>query len=178
MRGRVLANASPLPHPRFVQARPLNSVTAFADAFARLGAGKGMTDPLPRERNPARLRRSTLVYLRWMAVFGQSLALILVGVVLDYSFPLGPTLLAIGASVLVNILVSLLLPLDRRVDDGEATLQLGFDIVQLGMLLHFTGGIANPFALLFLAPVVTGATTLNRATIAILAAMEIGRAHV
>ena len=171
MRGRALANPTPLPHPFHVQARSLSSVTAFADAFARLGAGKGMTDPLLSERNPARLRRSTLVYLRWMAVLGQSLALLLVGMVLDYGFPLRATLLVVGASVLVNILVSLFIPLDRRVGDGEATLQLGFDIVQLGALLYFTGGIANPFALLFLAPVVTGATTLNRATIAALAAL-------
>ena len=185
-RPRPLANPSPLPHPRIVQARsssstpvastpagsrPANSATAFADAFARLGAGKGMTDPLLSERNPARLRRSTLVYLRWMAILGQSLALLLVGVALGYSLPLGPTLVVVGASVLANILVSLFLPLDRRVGDGEATLQLGFDIAQLGALLYFTGGIANPFALLFLAPVVTGATTLNRGTIAALAAL-------
>ena len=146
----------------------LNSVTAFANAFARLGAGEGMTEPLLKARDPARLRRSTLIYLRWMAILGQSLALILVGMVLDYDFPRIACLAVVAASVGVNIFVTLFLPLDRRVGDGEATLQLGFDIVQLWTLLYFTGGIANPFSLLFLAPVVTGATTLNRLTIAIL----------
>ena len=119
-------------------------------------------------RGPARLRRSTLVYLRWMAVLGQLLALVVVAFVLGYDFPVGGSLAAILASVVLNIAISLMLPLDRRVEGVEATLQLGFDILQLGVLLYFTGGITNPFSLLFLAPVLAGATTLNRITLVIL----------
>jgi len=125
--------------------------------------------PMSRElRGPARLRRSTLVYLRWMAVIGQSIALIFVATGLDYDIPLRGSVAAILASVLLNIFISLALPLDRRVEGVEATLQLGFDICQLGVLLYFTGGITNPFVILFLAPVLAGATTLNRLTLAVL----------
>ena len=58
--------------------------------------------------------------------------------------------------------VSLFLPLDRRVSDIEAIAQLGFDISQLALLLYLNGSIANQFAMLFLAPVVTSATTLSK----------------
>jgi len=50
-------------------------------------------------------------------------------------------------------------------------LRLGFDLLQLAALLWLTGGIANPFALLFLAPVVTSATTLNKRVLFTLGAL-------
>ncbi|MEN9017225.1 MAG: ActS/PrrB/RegB family redox-sensitive histidine kinase [Hellea sp.] len=107
------------------------------------------------------LRRSTLVILRWGAVIGQAAALFIVSTLLDFSFPVGPCLAVIGLSIFVNIVVTASYELDRRVGDKEAGLQLGFDLLQLAALLWLTGGMANPFALLFLAPIVTSATTLN-----------------
>ena len=104
-----------------------------------------------------------------MAVAGQILALLIVAYGLHYEVPWGAALSVVGASAAVNILVMLTLPLDRRVDNKESTLQLGFDALQLSGLLYLTGGIVNPFALLLIAPVVTGATTLNRGTLSVLA---------
>ena len=43
---------------------------------------------------------------------------------------------------------------------GAATALLGFDILQLAALLYLTGGLQNPFAILFLAPVMISATAL------------------
>ena len=43
-----------------------------------------------------------------------------------------------------------------------AVLHLGFDLVQLTLLLMLTGGLENPFAVLILAPVVVSATVLAR----------------
>lgn len=117
-------------------------------------------------RTAGRLRRSTLVLLRWTAIIGQSLALILVAIGLDFSFPVWPALVAIGVSILLNLSVTVAMPLDRRVGDVEAAAQLGFDVLQLSILLWLTGGMTNPFALLFLAPVVTSATTLSRPVLA------------
>lgn len=108
------------------------------------------------------LRRQTLVALRWGAVIGQALALIIVSQILGFDYPLLACSLAVMASVIVNIVVTLKLPLDRRVSDFEAYMQLGFDLWQLAGLLWLTGGITNPFSILFLAPVVTAATTLSR----------------
>ena len=133
---------------------------APSQAYASTNASGGVeVDPT---RRFSQLRRSTLVYLRWMAVVGQGIALLLIGAVLGYDLPVLPTLLVVGASALLNVIITLNLPLQRRVDDTEAGLQLGFDILQLTALLYLTGGVINPFALLLLAPVVTGATTLNR----------------
>lgn len=118
-----------------------------------------------------RLRRSTLVLLRWMAIAGQTAAILLVAFGLGYQLPLAECFAMIGLSVLVNLAVTFILPLDRRVGDLEALAQLGFDLVQLAVLLWLTGGMNNPFALLFMAPVVTSATTLSRPVLAILGGM-------
>lgn len=108
------------------------------------------------------LRRQTLVALRWGAILGQSLALIIVSQVLGFEYPLLACGLTILASAIVNLVVTFRLPLDRRVSNFEAYMQLGFDLWQLAGLLWLTGGIVNPFSILFLAPVVTAATTLSR----------------
>ncbi len=112
-------------------------------------------------RTSGRLRRSTLVTLRWTAVVGQVLSLFIVHQFFGLSFEIIPIAAVIAASVLLNLGVSFALPLDRRVGDNEAVLQLGFDTVQLAVLLGLTGGMTNPFAVLLVAPVVTSATTLS-----------------
>ena len=108
------------------------------------------------------LRRQTLVMLRWGAVIGQTLALLIVSQILGFSYPLIACAVVISASVIVNLAVTFVWPLDRRVSDFEAFMQLGFDLLQLAALLWLTGGITNPFSILFLAPVVTASVTLSR----------------
>ena len=125
--------------------------------------------PLRRRANTSgQLRRNTLVQLRWAAIVGQSVALLIVSEVLGYAYPVWPCAAIIALSVLVNIITTSAFELDRRVGDREAGLQLGFDLLQLAALLWLTGGISNPFALLILAPVVTSATTLNKKVLFIL----------
>lgn len=119
------------------------------------------------------LRRYTLVLLRWGAVIGQTITLLIVSQLLGFDVPMTFSLAVIGVAIMVNILVSVLLPLDRRVSDFEAIAQLGFDILQLGLLLYLNGGIENPFAILFLAPVVTSATTLSKRVLATVASMAL-----
>ncbi len=119
------------------------------------------------------LRRQTLVALRWGAVLGQILALVVVSQFLGFDYPLLACGLTVLASVIVNLVVTLKLPLDRRVSDFEAYMQLGFDIWQLAGLLWLTGGIVNPFSILFLAPVVTAATTLSRWVVLALGSMAL-----
>jgi two-component system sensor histidine kinase RegB len=118
------------------------------------------------------------VALRWGAIIGQTLALIVVSQILGFDYPLMACGIAILASVIVNIVVSLRLPLDRRVSDFEAYMQLGFDLWQLSGLLWLTGGITNPFSILFLAPVVTAATTLSRWVVLALGTMALALSFV
>ncbi|MBE7202103.1 MAG: ActS/PrrB/RegB family redox-sensitive histidine kinase, partial [Parafilimonas terrae] len=51
-------------------------------------------------------------------------------------------------------------PASYRLNADSAALLLAFDIVQLAALLFLTGGLQNPFSLLFLAPVLISATAL------------------
>ncbi len=119
--------------------------------------------------NTGQLRRSTLTSLRWMAIAGQLLALVVVsfmGMDLHIAVCLG----VIAVSALANLVFIKLMPLNRRISNCEAGAQLFFDVVQLSTLLYLPGGMQNPFALLLLAPVVGAAKTLNRAVFASIAA--------
>jgi len=67
------------------------------------------------------------------------------------------------------VVLALRYPPSQRLSNREATFYLAFDVVQLAALLYFTGGIANPFSLMFVAPVVIAAATLNLGNTLILA---------
>jgi len=87
---------------------------------------------------------------------------VVVAEVLGFSYPYLTAAIIVMLSALVNLGVTFALPLDRRVGNTEAIFQLGFDTIQLALLLWLTGGMTNPFLLLFVAPVVTSATTLSK----------------
>ena len=117
-------------------------------------------------QGPVRLR--TLVIIRWLAIAGQVSALLLLHLVIGYSLPIIPAVIVVGLSVALNIAVSIRYPISHRLSDSEAATYLGYDTLQLTVLLYLTGGLANPFSLLFLAPVSVSATILNlRSTIVI-----------
>jgi two-component system sensor histidine kinase RegB len=120
-----------------------------------------------------RVRLRTLSNLRWLAIGGQSAALFVVRFGLEYRLPLAPCLVAIASSVGLNVLLATRFPATHRLTNRDATLLLGFDVVQLGALLYLTGGIENPFSLMFLAPVVIAAATLNLGNTLILAALAL-----
>ena len=148
-----------------IPALPANPLQGFGGLAAATG--------LAPVDSHGSLRRQTLVALRWGAITGQSAALLIVSLVLGFDYPLIACGLAIFASAIVNLVVTYRLPLDRRVSDFEAYMQLGFDLWQLSSLLWLTGGITNPFAILFLAPVVTAATTLSRWVVLALGTMAL-----
>ena len=129
------------------------------------------------------LRLGTLVGLRWLALIGQTIGVLFVAWGLGYPVPLAACFALIGLSVVVNLLLVLRSGAAARPDAGVATLQLGYDLLQLGGLLLLTGGLENPFALLLLAPVSVSATTLPQrstlalAALAVLIATTIGVVH-
>lgn len=129
--------------------------------------------PGRKSKNTARgrVRLRTLSNLRWLAVGGQSAALFIVYFGLGYHLPILRCVAAIVSSAGLNIVLAIRYPATHRLTNREATLHLGFDVVQLGALLYLTGGIENPFALMFIAPVVIGAATLNLSNTLILAGM-------
>jgi two-component system sensor histidine kinase RegB len=114
------------------------------------------------------VRVRTLVALRWLGIVGQLATLAVVGLLLGFPLPWGPALAAIGASAILNAGLVTLYPRTARLAGREALLHLAFDLVQLGVLVFLTGGLANPFSLLLLVPVTVAATLLSaRATMSV-----------
>ena len=124
----------------------------------------GLDSPnLDLGRRARRLRVDTLVRLRWLAIAGQTGAVLLVRFGLGFDLPVELCLAAIAASVILNVALRLRFRPSARLDDSRASVLLGFDILQLAGLLYLTGGLGNPFALLFLAPVMISAASLTPA---------------
>jgi two-component system sensor histidine kinase RegB len=108
------------------------------------------------------VRLDTLVRIRWLAVLGQAGTVLVVHYGLDFTLPLVPCLAVIAASAALNIALRLGFRGTPRLDPDRAAWLLAFDIVQLAALLFLTGGLENPFAFLFLGPVLISATALPR----------------
>jgi two-component system sensor histidine kinase RegB len=110
------------------------------------------------------LNLSALINLRWLAVAGQTVALAIVEWGLDFSLPAIPAFAIVGITAAVNVALRLAYTPTHRLSDKEAAALLGFDILQLAMLLYLTGGLVNPFSVLFLAPVLISAMALKPRT--------------
>jgi two-component system sensor histidine kinase RegB len=117
-------------------------------------------DPAPTGAMRRGLSIRTLVRVRWLAIAGQTAALIGVTAILGYRAPVIWCAGLVLLSAALNLSIGLTTPRGRMARDGEALLQLGFDILQLAGLLFLTGGVNNPFALLLIAPVTLAAATL------------------
>ena len=125
-------------------------------------------------RTRGRVRLGTLNNLRWLAVAGQACALLVTHSFLELTAPLLICAAPIAASAFLNIVLAVVFPSARRLRTHEATAFLAYDIVQLAVMLFLTGGIENPFSLLFIAPVVVSAATLDVVNTFVLGALSFG----
>ena len=114
------------------------------------------------------LKLDTLVKLRWLAVAGQTAAVVFVRFGLGFSLPLASCLVLIGASVALNLALRFHFSTIHRLDGIHATVLLGYDVIQLSGLLYLTGGLENPFACLLLAPVLVSSASLPPRSTALL----------
>jgi two-component system, sensor histidine kinase RegB len=106
------------------------------------------------------VRLDTLVRLRWLAAIGQTTAVLVVRFVLDFDFPFWGCLAVIAVSIVVNLALRLNFHSTQWFEPGRTSWLLAFDIAELAVLLFLTGGLHNPFAFLFLGPVLISATAL------------------
>lgn len=106
------------------------------------------------------LRLRTLVRLRWLAIVGQTAAVLGVHFVLGFPLPLALCLIVISLSAWLNIFLSIRWRKSIRLQESHAGLLLVYDILQLAVLLFLTGGLENPFSFLFLVPVTISASSL------------------
>ncbi|MCH2076643.1 MAG: ActS/PrrB/RegB family redox-sensitive histidine kinase [Rhodobacteraceae bacterium] len=119
------------------------------------------------------IRLRTLVYLRWVAIAGQLVALNVAQRIYDLQLEMALCYLAIGISVVANLMAIWLYPENKRLSETETFFFLLFDLMQLGFLLALTGGLNNPFSLLVLAPVTISATVLPTAPTMLLGAVAL-----
>lgn len=106
------------------------------------------------EGSGRRLRLETLIRLRWLAVAGQSITVIVVGLWLDFPLPLLPASVLIALLAAVNFMLAVRFTPAHRLTPPSAFTLLAFDLCQLTALLFITGGLANPFAPLVCVPVI------------------------
>ncbi|MEX0337948.1 MAG: sensor histidine kinase RegB [Arenibacterium sp.] len=114
------------------------------------------------------IRLRTLILLRWFAIVGQLIAITVAQRMYNLQLEIGLCYLAVGVSVIGNLIAIFVFPENKRLTEPENFLMVLFDLMQLSFLLYLTGGLNNPFALLMLAPVTISASVLGlRSTILI-----------
>jgi two-component system sensor histidine kinase RegB len=106
------------------------------------------------------IRLDTILRLRWLAVLGQLAAIFIVAQGLEFNVPIIPCVTIIGLSAALNLALQMAVNPMQRLEPAHAAALLALNIVELAGLLFFTGGLANPFSFLFLAPVLISATAL------------------
>jgi two-component system sensor histidine kinase RegB len=112
---------------------------------------------LPQRRQ---VRLDTLLRLRWFAIIGQTIAVVVVYYGLDFELPIWPCLAVIVLAIWLNVMLRMRFTASQRVEPDRAAWLLAFDTAELAALLFLTGGLQNPFSFLFLAPVLLSATAL------------------
>ncbi len=122
-------------------------------------------------RNWIRLR--TLILLRWVAIVGQLAAITVAHRIYHIQLELGLCYLAVGVSVIGNLIAMFVFPENKRLSETENLLMVLFDLLQLALLLYLTGGLNNPFAMLLLGPVTVAASMMGLRSTLIIGASAI-----
>ena len=113
------------------------------------------------------LDKKTLVFLRWIAIFGQLFSVNLVYFYLDLDFPVLLCHITIFVGLFTNIYLQFGLKATLLKDLYSSSF-LMYDIIQLSVLLFLTGGIFNPFAILLIVPTIVSSTFLSMGSTIIL----------
>jgi two-component system sensor histidine kinase RegB len=130
----------------------------------------------PDLQQSQRLRLNTLIRLRWLAIVGQSVTVIIVAYWLDFPLPVSLCFALIACSAWLNLLLTFRYPAAHRLTPLAAFITLTFDALQLAGLLYMTGGLTNPFSLLMTVPVIISATSLSLRLTALLGALVMAMA--
>ncbi len=121
----------------------------------------------------SRLRLRTTIRLRWFAVAGQTITIIILYYGFRFPVPLGHCVAIIVASASLNTWLTVAFPRSQLLSGRYAIMLLSYDVVQLSALLFLTGGLENPFAFLLIVPVAVSASTQRLTVTSILAAFTV-----
>jgi two-component system sensor histidine kinase RegB len=113
------------------------------------------------------LDKNTLTILRYIAIFGQFVAINIVYFYLELEFPINNSYLIIFFGLLTNLFLQFRVKVNQ-LKDTYASFFLLYDLMQLSILLYLTGGILNPFSILLIIPTIVSSTFLSMGTTIIL----------
>ncbi|MFZ2236012.1 MAG: ATP-binding protein [Dokdonella sp.] len=113
----------------------------------------------------------TLAGLRFVAVVGQLLTIIVVHYGMRMALPLGALLAGIAALAIFDLLAFWRLASPRPISAFEALLHIGVDTLMMGYLLYLTGGATNPFVSLLVMPITLAAAALRLRDVVAVAAL-------
>ena len=100
--------------------------------------------------NESWIKPKTLLNLRWLAITGQVVAITITELILDLTFSVQACLTIILFSCIVNLGSSIYFRTQKRLTAFKTFLFLSFDLIQISLLLFFSGGISNPFSILII----------------------------
>ena len=109
------------------------------------------------------LNKRTFVNLRWIALLGQLLTIVVVKFVLKFEFDFLYCILIVAIGIFTNLYLQFKTT-QNPLNNFYSTTYLAYDIFQLGCLLYLTGGITNPFIFLLIIPSVFSSTYLTLAS--------------
>ena len=113
-----------------------------------------------KDSNLFSLNKSTYVNLRWIAYTGQIITIFIVQFILEYNFKYLICISIVFLSILTNINLQFKIQ-ENQLNNTTSSIYLSYDILQLGFLFFFTGGITNPFIFLILIPAVFSSQYLH-----------------
>ena len=120
-----------------------------------------------RTKENLNLDKNTLTILRYIAIFGQFIAINIVFYYLKLEFLINEAYIVIFIGLLTNIFLQFRVKLNQ-LKDTYASFFLLYDLIQLSVLLYLTGGILNPFSFLLIIPTIVSSTFLSMGTTIIL----------
>ncbi len=120
-----------------------------------------------RTKENLNLDKNTLTILRYIAIFGQFIAISTVYFYLKLPFPIEFSYLIISLGLATNLYLQFGIKYNQ-LKDLYASIFLVYDLLQLSILLYLTGGIFNPFCFLLIIPAIVSSTFLSMGTTIIL----------
>ena len=120
-----------------------------------------------RTKENLNLDKNTLTILRYIAIFGQFIAVNIVFFYLKLDFQINASYLIIFFGLLTNFFLQFRVQVNQ-LKDSYASFFLLYDLIQLSILLYLTGGILNPFSFLLIIPAIVSSTFLSMGTTIIL----------
>ena len=120
-----------------------------------------------RTKENLNLDKNTLTILRYIAIFGQFIAINIVYFYLNLPFPIEFSYAVIIVGLVTNLYLQFGIKINQ-LRDLYSLMFLIYDLIQLSILLYLTGGIFNPFCFLLVIPAIVSSTFLSMGSTIIL----------